>query len=352
MSLVIGLPALRIKGLMLAVTTLGFALATQGWLFQQSWMLGEGIDPGRPIVGDTVFDTGKEYYLFALLPLGFAFWLARNVWKSGIGRRLRAIRDNEAGARAFTVPRHRRRSFQGFVLAGFLAGIGGALYGHTLSRLSSTAFPIGASIDVAAMTVLGGIGVLAGPLIGAFYIIGIPEFLPLDNAGLAATSLGWLVLILYFPGGIAQMVKPLRDRLVDLIARADGLDPSPSGPTKRSTDEAGCASVDSVRRWPRVDRASTAQPTGRCSRCRTSRKHFGGVKAVDGVSFDVRPGEIVGLIGPNGAGKTTLFELIGGFTKADDGTISSRAGTSAMGPEAAASAASSGRSRTPRSSRR
>src|SRR5207248_5379937 len=126
-SLVIGLPALRIRGLMLAVTTLGFALATQGWLFQQSWMLGEGIDPGRPIIGHTIFDTGKKYYLFSLIPLVVTIWLASNIWRSGIGRRLRAIRDNEAVARAVTIPATSVR-LQGFVLAGFLAGVGGAVY--------------------------------------------------------------------------------------------------------------------------------------------------------------------------------------------------------------------------------
>jgi branched-subunit amino acid ABC-type transport system permease component len=125
-SLVIGLPALRIRGLMLAVTTLGFALAAQGWLFQQSWMLGDGIDPGRPILGKTVFDTGKEYYLFGLVPVAVALLLTRNIWRSGVGRRLRAIRDNEAGARAFTV-RATAVKLQGFTLAGFLAGIGGAM---------------------------------------------------------------------------------------------------------------------------------------------------------------------------------------------------------------------------------
>ena len=57
-------------------------------------------------------------------------------------------------------------------------------------------------------------------------------------------------------------------------------------------------------------------------RLRGIHKRFGGVTAVDGVTFNVAPGEVVGLIGPNGAGKTTLFELIGGFTKPDTGRIS------------------------------
>jgi ABC-type branched-subunit amino acid transport system ATPase component/ABC-type branched-subunit amino acid transport system permease subunit len=330
-SLLIGLPALRIRGLMLAVATLGFALATQGWLFQQTWMLGEGIDPGRPVIGHTLFDTGKKYYLFALIPLVASVWLAGNVWRSGVGRRLRAIRDNEAAARAFTIPATAVK-LQGFVLAGFLAGMGGALYGHALSRLSATAFPIGASIDVAAMTVLGGIGLLAGPLIGAFYIIGIPQFLPLDNAGLAATALGWLVLILYWPGGIAQMLKPARDRLIDLVARASGVD---AGAARREeTDSSADAAAPAGRLTivRRIDRY--VEGTGPLLAVNGVEKSFGGVRAVDGVTFEVAPGEIVGLIGPNGAGKTTLFELIGGFTKPDAGqVVFAGKDVSRLGPE-------------------
>jgi len=331
-SLVIGLPALRIRGLMLAVSTLGFALATQGWLFQQSWMLGEGVDPGRPVIGHTLFDTGKKYYLFALIPLAVSIWLAGNVWRSGIGRRLRALRDNEAAARAFTI-RATTVKLQAFVMAGFLAGVGGALYGHALSRVSPTAFPIGSSIDVAAMTVLGGIGVLAGPLIGAFYIIGIPKFLPLDNAGLAATALGWLVLILYFPGGIAQMLKPVRERVIDLLARAAGVD------AKRARADEASGAEDAAAAPPgrlTLERRITATPAGDGPLLVVNgvEKAFGGVRAVDGVSFEVKPGEILGLIGPNGAGKTTLFEIVGGFTRPDAGDVTF-AGTdvSRMGPE-------------------
>ena len=314
-SLLIGLPALRIRGLMLAVTTLGFATAANVWVLNQSWMLGAGLDPGRPIVGDNALDTGKEYYYFALVPLAFGIWLARNVWRSGLGRRLRAIRDNEDGARAFTVPATAMK-LQGFLLAGFLAGIGGATYGHLLSTLSSTAFPIAAGFDVAAMTVLGGVGILMGPLIGALYIIGVPRFLPLDNAGLAATSLGWLVLILYFPGGIAQLLRPARERLVDLLARRAGVDPA-AARVESTVDDTF------EREVVLTSRPRSAAPTGEHLLLRATgmTKHFGGVRAVDGVDLQLWEGETLGLIGPNGAGKTTLFELLGGFTRPDAGSV-------------------------------
>ncbi len=99
------------------------------------------------------------------------------------------------------------------------------------------------------MSVLGGIGILAGPLIGAFYIIGIPEFLPLDSAGLAAQKLGWLILILYVPGGIAALVRPIRDRIIGFFARGQ-----PITPAEEPVDPA----ADGFARAPSLIRAGTA----------------------------------------------------------------------------------------------
>ena len=314
-SVVIGLPALRVRGLMLAVTTLAFALAAQGWLFQQSWMMGDGVNPGRPKIGGFAFDTGRRYYLFTLLVLALALWIARNVWTGGLGRRLRAVRDNEAGARAFTVHATSVK-LQGFAIAGFLAGVGGAAFGHALAQINSSAFPISSSIDVAAMSVVGGIGILTGPLLGALYIIGVPRFLPLDSAGLAATALGWLLLIVYLPGGLAQLVRPLRQRLIAVLARRAGLDADAPPGADASGDP---LTIGNVQFGQRADEVVPAGET--ILEVEGARRRFGGVVAVDDVSLSLAAGETLGLIGPNGAGKTTLFEIIGGFTRPDAGRI-------------------------------
>lgn len=311
-AIVIGLPALRVQGLLLAVVTLGFALATQGFLLQQSWLLGDGIDPGRPIILGYELDTGKKYYLFALSVSAIVMFLTRNVWKGGIGRRLRAVRDNEDGARAFALPATRIK-LQGFAIGGVIAGVGGAVYGHSLSQLNAAVFPIGASIDVTALTVIGGVGILAGPLLGALYIIGVPAFVPLDSAGLAATSFGWLLLILYLPGGIAQSLRGPRERLIAWLARraeVDDADVAAIGTAPTNTD------VDLLRFAPaEVDRTRPLLELEGLS------KSFGGVHAVRDVTFSVPPGQTLGLMGPNGAGKTTLFELIGGFISSNGGTV-------------------------------
>ncbi|MDQ6747290.1 MAG: ABC transporter permease, partial [Candidatus Dormibacteraeota bacterium] len=102
-SVIVGVPALRIRGLMLAVTTLSLALMSESWLLQQPWMLGEGTNPGRPVVGPWVLDRAKTYYYLGLVALAACLWLSHQVRRGGIGRILVALRDNEDAARAFTI---------------------------------------------------------------------------------------------------------------------------------------------------------------------------------------------------------------------------------------------------------
>jgi ABC-type branched-subunit amino acid transport system ATPase component/ABC-type branched-subunit amino acid transport system permease subunit len=330
-SVAIGLPALRIRGLMLTVTTLSFALAVPAWLLAQPWMLGaNGVDPGTPTVFGHLLDTGKTYYYFALAVLVIAVWLVRNVRRSGFGRLLVAVRDNEDNARAFTVPAAKVK-LQGYLLAGFLAGVGGAVYAYSLSNIGIDTFPTQASIDVVVMTVIGGVSIIAGPLIGAFYVLGIP-LLPLDSAGIAATQLGGLLLILFLPGGLASAITPLRDWLVAWIGRRHGIDAA-----------ALAAPAAALAAPARTNLLSGPAPVAQRARvgvlldARDLRKSFGGVHAVAGVSLKVRAGQTVGLIGPNGAGKTTTFELLGGFTRPDSGrVVFDHRDVTAAGPEARA----------------
>jgi ABC-type branched-subunit amino acid transport system ATPase component/ABC-type branched-subunit amino acid transport system permease subunit len=313
-SVLVGLPALRARGLLVTITTLSFAVVTPAWLLLQSWLLGDGTDPGRPIVGDTPLDTGRRYYWFALAVLVVALILARNIRRGGFGRLLVALRDNEANARAFTIPATLVK-IEGLLASGFIAGVGGAVYGHSLSQIGANTFPVTASIDVAVITVIGGMSVLAGPLVGAAVVLGVPAFLPLDAAGLAATKLGLLLLILYFPGGVTQNLQGTRDRLARRLAARFGV-------TVQEAEAAAPAGV----RLEALTRRHEARPVLRLPgtpllAAVDLRKHFGGITAVDGVSFEVAAGETLGLIGPNGAGKTTLFELLGGFTKPDSGRV-------------------------------
>jgi ABC-type branched-subunit amino acid transport system ATPase component/ABC-type branched-subunit amino acid transport system permease subunit len=334
-SLIIGLPALRLRGLMLTVTTLSFALATQAWLLAEPWALGGGLDPASPRIAGHTLSTGKSYFYFGAGLLAIAGIIARNVRRSGFGRLLVAVRDNEDAARAFTVPVAVVR-MQGYLVAGFIAGIGGAVFGYTFTHIDQNTFPATASVNVVVMTVLGGVSLLAGPILGAMYVLGIPAFLPLDTAGLAATQLGALLLILFLPGGLGSLGGRARDWVVGLIGRAKGIDvkaayagndPPAAEVQPADVDVAAVDEPDQERRIRRS--VATASPTGHqpdlgrgvMLDARHLGKRFGGVVAVDDVSLSVRRGETVGLIGPNGAGKTTTFEMLAGFTTPDRGTV-------------------------------
>ncbi len=336
-SVLLGLPALRIRGLLLAVTTLSFAIAAETYVLQRPWLLGGGVFPTRPTIAGTTLDSGIKYYLFAVAVFALALLLARNVWRSGLGRRMRAIRDNEDGARAFGIGVSRVK-LEAFAIGGFIAGLGGAVYGHTLSSLKSLTFAVGANINLVAMSVIGGISVLSGPVLGALYILGIPAFVQLSSAALAASSFGWLILILYFPGGLAQLLSPIRERIVALAA---GFAPGEvlaavadsDEPTRPSVADGNMAlssppatkisAVSSTNGHHRrgVDLSHRRKPDVRLLEAQGLNKHFGGVHAVNDVDIHVVRGETLGLIGPNGAGKTTLFEILGGFTRPDTGWI-------------------------------
>src|SRR5205807_1383429 len=117
-SVVIGAPALRLPGLLFAVTSLGFGLAAQSWLLAQPWMLGAGVSAPRPVIGSIDLSPQRPYFVFVIAGLGVAVWLAHNLLRSGSARRMLAVRDNEGAAAAFSIPAGRTK-LAAFAVAGF-----------------------------------------------------------------------------------------------------------------------------------------------------------------------------------------------------------------------------------------
>ena len=135
-----------------------------------------------------------------------------------------AVRDNEDAARALSV--HARGiKLQTAAVGGLIAGVGGAIYGHSLSNIGPVNFPVQSSIDAITVAVIGGLGSIIGPIIGAIYLIGIPAFFSPTAEATAALAGAWLVLIVYQQGGVVAVVRSVMDRTYDSIARGRGLDP-------------------------------------------------------------------------------------------------------------------------------
>jgi ABC-type branched-subunit amino acid transport system ATPase component/ABC-type branched-subunit amino acid transport system permease subunit len=318
-SVVLGLPAIRARGLLLTVTTLSFSLVVPDYLLGQSWLLGGGKDPGRPILFGHAFNSGHSYYYVGLVTLLVALVFTRNVRRGGIGRRLIAVRDNEDAARSFTISATAVK-IQGYALAGFLSGLAGAMYGHSLSQIAPDGFPGSASIDAVKIAVLGGLGALSGPVFGAALVQG-PDYITLGSLAIALVSLAQLVVILALPGGLVQLATGFRDRCAELLARRAGVDLAAADAAERGVGEVTDAGPRVLPDFARPAQRRVASG-GVLLEVSNLHKSYDGIHAVRGMNLEVRPGETLGLIGPNGAGKTTTFELVAGFVRPDQGTVS------------------------------
>ncbi|GGN24268.1 ABC-type branched-subunit amino acid transport system ATPase component/ABC-type branched-subunit amino acid transport system permease subunit [Actinoplanes campanulatus] len=208
----VGIPAMRLRGVALGVTTLAFALATSGWLLRQTFLLGDGLDTPYPVWHGYVVEVATDYYLFALLLLALGWWVTARLSGGGFGRLLLALRDNEEAGRALTVTAPLRK-LQAYAVGGGLAGLGGVVIGFGQSQLSINNFPAGASIDVVAIAVVGGLARTGGALLGSVIIVGLPLLYPLGIPGQAALTLGWLLVVILMPDGLGGFLAGSAPRL-------------------------------------------------------------------------------------------------------------------------------------------
>jgi len=217
-ALIVGLPALRLRGLHLAVTTLAFGAAAASLLLDTS-QLGRYLPTyvARPSLLGLRLSDDRTFYYVALALLGLVVVAVMGMRRSRTGRALIACRDNEALAQAYAVNLMRAR-LSAFMVSGFIAAVAGGIYAYAAYGVSDANFGVQQSINVFVLVVIGGLGSIAGPLFGAVYVGATTVFSSNTVLALAATGLGLVTVLLFAPGGISQVVYGVRDAFLRRVA--------------------------------------------------------------------------------------------------------------------------------------
>jgi ABC-type branched-subunit amino acid transport system ATPase component/ABC-type branched-subunit amino acid transport system permease subunit len=308
-AVAVGSGALRVKGLLLAISTMAFAIAAQSYIFPRPLFAGTEnsltVQLPRGKLGPLdLAHLNRNYYYFTLAALVVVLILVGHLRRTGIGRTIIGVRENEPAASALTVSPTRAK-LTAFAVAGFVAGLGGAILGGVAVTIgyADRFFRIEDSLTVVALAVIGGLGSLAGAVGGALWVVGLPAFWPNNKTvPLFTSSIGLLIILLYIPGGFTQIGYWVRSSIVNWLEKR-----LPPPPAKTLTAPPASLTRAAAREGVRVNAdGSVLSTTGLTVR-------FGGIVAVDSVDFRANHGEVIGLIGTNGAGKSTLLNAIGGY---------------------------------------
>lgn len=294
-GVIIGLPALRLRTFYFAMTTLGFAtIVTQVALAWQS-VTGGGIGITGPEF-PAPFNTAWGFYAFCVGIAAICTWITTNIAHSHYGRSLVAIRDVEVAAESNGIYKP-DALVKIFIIAGMLAAISGGLFASLQTYITPDAFTFELSVLFFISILIGGRGSIIGPMLGTIILTLLPEI----AAPLAAWSnflyaVLLLAIVLVMPGGIAALIdfKNKQALTTDRNLVIDTAALSYFAPSKKQEQSLVLKDI---------------------------KLQFGAVKAIDGLDFTVRSGEIHGLIGPNGSGKTTTLNVISGFYKPQQGRM-------------------------------
>ena len=294
-GVLVGLPALRLRTFYFAMTTLGFATIVTQVALAWTDVTGGGIGIAGPTL-PAPLDSQTGFYLFCLALAALCTWMTLNIAGSRFGRALVGLRDAEVAAEAMGISKT-HLLVTVFLFSGALAAVAGGLFATLQSYITPDAFTFDLSVLFFIAILIGGRGSVLGPLLGAILLTILPEF--------AAPLVAWstflyaallLVIVIALPGGIADLLDRRRRRE---LPKGRQIVPRPDLVSTLMTQQS--------------DRAPMVLSGVRLS--------FGGVRAIDGLDLEVRPGEVHGLIGPNGSGKTTTLNVISGFSAPQEGEV-------------------------------
>ena len=223
-ALVVGIPALRIRGLFLAVTTLAFAIALDSFfLNQNTFPQFIQTSVSRGLLWERFnLENNYDMYVVVLAFLALSILASIGIRKTRSGRVLLATRDNQRAAESASVPTTTIK-LSGFLLAGTIAGVAGALQIMLIQGLSVGTFSPIDSITVFSTAVIGGLGSITGALIGVLLFKYLETLTWLGDLRLALNGAGLLVVLYLLPGGLGQLVFNLRDRVLRRIADRRGI---------------------------------------------------------------------------------------------------------------------------------
>lgn len=260
--------------------------------------------------------TGKNgYYYVMLVLLLLVLMLTKKVGNSKLGYYLVAIRENEEAAQAVGVPMVRYKLIA-ISISALIGAVAGTLYAQYIGFLDPfTVFTFEMAVQILIIAIFGGAGTVYGPILGSMILVPLGEFTRstlgqgIAGAHLIIYGLILMLSIIYLPNGIAGVLENLKVKLVAKWPNLGKILPDDS------------TQLDSIEIKPIIHTVSESLMGEVMLEVKDLSKQFGGLKAVDDVSFTVNRGETLGIIGPNGAGKTTVFSLITGFLKPDTGNV-------------------------------
>jgi ABC-type branched-subunit amino acid transport system ATPase component/branched-subunit amino acid ABC-type transport system permease component len=322
LGVVFAIPAVRTRGINLAIVTLGLGSAVELVLFDNGKYTGGyfGTNVGAPhLFGmnfDPVLHTNRYAFLCLVCFIVLALMIA-NVRRGRSGRRLLAVRTNERAAAALGINVPGAKLYA-FGLSAAIAAVGGILIAWQTSTITySATFPNFNSILYVGWAFIGGIGYLIGPLIGGTLSDGgvgtqlgnslhIPDW---SKYVQLVGGVSVILLVLQNQNGIVpQTIKQARWLAAKL--RIPNL---PTPPLPRLLRGSSLA--------PRLSGGKQTKVEPKTLEVRDLSVSYGAVTAVNDMSLVVSPGEVVGLIGPNGAGKTSLIDAVTGFTSASGSVL-------------------------------
>lgn len=317
-GLLIGYPTFRLQGHYFALATLAYPLAI---LYVFEWLGFQEVT--LPIKRDAPvafmqFADARSYTLIALVVMFVSILLTQSIERSRFGMALLAIKQNEAAAEAAGIDTLAWK-LRAITLSGAIAATIGAFYAQVLLVVTpQSVFGMLVSAQALTVAMFGGVGTVWGPVIGAVILIPLAEILHAEAGdrfpGIEGVIFGTAIIcvILAAPEGLFWK---LRDRLLRRHAAEIAGEPEQQPANAPAADVA--ANVTALR--PAKQQRPAAGDV--VLEVRNLSRSFGGLKAVQDVSFKLHKNEILGIIGPNGAGKTTVFNLLNGFLQPSQGEV-------------------------------